>query len=412
MLLSDVRKALLALLVPDGLIVLAAAALVRWGALLTPLAAFLPAYPWVALAATAVLAWRFGRTGVLFALAALALADRAVAWGGPAPAALRAAAVLLPLNLVAFAVLPERSAASAAAARRLLALLGQAALVVLLARPEERGTAALLDARFLPGWLGGGAPVGDVALLLFAGAALLFAALIVRRPSPQTRGFLWALVAGFLALSAGPAPLVPGLSAATFLFATGALVLLAAVVEASHALAFRDALTGLPSRRALDEALRRLEGPYAIAMVDVDHFKAVNDRYGHDVGDQVLRMVAGVLEHVGTGGRAYRYGGEEFAVLFSARSAAECVAALEERRAAVEATTFTLRGADRPRKKPKRPAKRDDPRRVAVTISLGVAGRATGDVAPARVLTAADDALYQAKAAGRNRVLVSPQVRC
>lgn len=72
-------------------------------------------------------------------------------------------------------------------------------------------------------------------------------------------------------------PLIPGLSAAGFLFGTSALVLLAAVVEASHALAFRDALTGLPSRRAFDDALPRTDGPCTVAMVDVDRFKAVND---------------------------------------------------------------------------------------------------------------------------------------
>jgi diguanylate cyclase (GGDEF)-like protein len=179
------------------------------------------------------------------------------------------------------------------------------------------------------------------------------------------------------------------------------------VVEGSHALAFRDALTGLPSRRAFDDALRRLDGPCAIAMADVDHFKSVNDRHGHDVGDQVLRMVARVLEDVGHGGRAFRYGGEEFALLFPAKTAADCAGALEERRAAVEAASFTLRAPDRPRKKPKQPARRGSPNRLAVTISIGVAERTATDVPPDAVVQAADDALYRAKEAGRNRVVVA-----
>jgi diguanylate cyclase (GGDEF)-like protein len=412
-LFCGVQKSLLALLVPEGLIVLVAAALLRWDALLAPLAAFLPAYPWVALGGAVLLALRFGRGNVLFALAALVLADRAVAWGGASPVALRSAAVLLPLNLVALGLLPERGVVSAAAARRLAALIVQAAFVVVLARPEERATAALLDARFLPTGLGGGASVGDLAVLLFAAAAIVFAAHIVWRPGPQTRGFLWALVAGFLALVAGPAPVAPGLSAATFLFGTAALVLLAAVVEASHALAFRDALTGLPGRRAFDDALKRIDGPCAVAMVDVDRFKTVNDRHGHDVGDQVLRMVAGVLEHVGPGGRAYRYGGEEFAVLFPGRSAAECVPALEARRGAVEAATFTVRAADRPRKRPKHPAPRAAQERLAVTVSVGVADRVARDIPLELVVQAADEALYRAKRRGRNRVVAAagPVVR-
>ncbi len=401
------RKSLLALLVPEGLIVLAAAALLRWDATLAPIAPFLPAYPWVALAAAALLAVRFGRSGVVFGLAALALAERAVALSGAAPAVLRATGLLLPLNLAAFGALPQRGLLSASGARRALALLSQVALVLVLARPDQRDAAALLDARLLPGWLGGGAPVGDLALVAFAAAAILFVVLIVRHPGPQPRGFLWALVAGVLALSAGSGAVVAGLTAATFLFGTAALVLLVAVVEGSHALAFRDALTGLPSRRAFDDALRRLAGPCAIAMVDVDHFKAVNDRHGHDVGDQVLRMVARVLEDVGHGGRAFRYGGEEFALVFPAANAADYTRALEERRAAVEASAFTLRSPDRPRRKPKRPARRAAQSRLGVTISIGVAERAGADVPPDAVVLAADEALYRAKDAGRNRVIVA-----
>src|SRR5439155_9485473 len=96
---------------------------------------------------------------------------------------------------------------------------------------------------------------------------------------------------------------------AAFLTAAGTIEIVALLQE-SHQLAFRDELTGLPGRRALDERLRALRGRYALAMVDVDHFKKFNDTHGHDVGDQVLKLVAGRLAEVGGGGIAYRYGGE------------------------------------------------------------------------------------------------------
>ena len=84
-------------------------------------------------------------------------------------------------------------------------------------------------------------------------------------------------------------------------------------------MAFRDELTGLPGRRALNEKLQRMGRIYTLAMADVDHFKVFNDTHGHDVGDQVLRMVAAQLRRVSGGGHAYRYGGEEFTLVFPAR---------------------------------------------------------------------------------------------
>ena len=92
------------------------------------------------------------------------------------------------------------------------------------------------------------------------------------------------------------------------------------VMETSYAMAFRDELTDLPARRALMRDLEGMGRLYAAAMVDVDHFKRFNDRYGHDVGDQVLRMVAAKLAKAPGGGRAYRYGGEEFALLYPGKS--------------------------------------------------------------------------------------------
>jgi len=170
-------------------------------------------------------------------------------------------------------------------------------------------------------------------------------------------------------------------------------------------MAFRDELTGLPARRALREDMLKLGSHYTLAMLDIDHFKKFNDRHGHDVGDQVLRMVAAKLSNVSGGGRAYRYGGEEFTVIFPGKYADDAADHLEELRKDVASCGFVLRGSMRPMSKPKKPRKGWKPaKKVSVTISIGLAGRDGNNTNPQEVLKAADKALYRAKKAGRNRL--------
>ena len=161
---------------------------------------------------------------------------------------------------------------------------------------------------------------------------------------------------------------------ATISLTSGALMLAVAVIEASYYQVYEDALTELPGRRALNEELPRLGDQYVVAMVDVDHFKRFNDTFGHDVGDHVLRMVAAKLATVQGGGRSYRYGGEEFAILFPGRSLEEVLPALDAVREAVADTGFTVRRRLRPRKKPDAPRQSRSTRsQVSITISIGAA---------------------------------------
>jgi GGDEF domain-containing protein len=139
-------------------------------------------------------------------------------------------------------------------------------------------------------------------------------------------------------------------------------------------------------------------------MVDIDLFKRFNDEHGHDVGDQLLRMVGTRLAHVGGGGRAFRYGGEEFAVLFPGKDVEQARGHLETLRHAIEASPFTLRGPRRPRRRPDAPPAIGPRRRIAVTVSIGVAGSDGAATKPDDVVQLADDALYRAKQGGRNQV--------
>ncbi|WP_426151317.1 diguanylate cyclase [Pseudomonas sp. DC3000-4b1] len=191
------------------------------------------------------------------------------------------------------------------------------------------------------------------------------------------------------------------------------LMIAAAVAHEGYQMAFRDELTGLPGRRALNERLQRLGRNYVIAMSDVDHFKRFNDTHGHDVGDQVLRLVASKLGKIGGGGRAYRYGGEEFALVFAGKTLEECLPHLEVVRGVIAAYVIHLRDPDRPVDDQQGRQRRgaSGASQVSVTISIGVAERQLEQRSPEEVIKAADQALYAAKGAGRNCVIAQGQNR-
>ena len=109
-------------------------------------------------------------------------------------------------------------------------------------------------------------------------------------------GFLGALVATFLGISAGgPEP------SFMIYFSAAGITLIITSIEASFSMAYIDELTGLPGRRSLNQSLINLGKKYAIAMVDIDHFKKFNDTYGHGTGDQVIKMVASKLRGMSGG---------------------------------------------------------------------------------------------------------------
>nr|WP_276558011.1 GGDEF domain-containing protein [Achromobacter mucicolens] len=249
-----------------------------------------------------------------------------------------------------------------------------------------------------------GVPAEALIALLATGLTLTL--LLLRYGRPQQAGQWLGFVCMAWALPRGAAqPLELALMSAAAL--TSLCISLAH--EGFH-MAFRDELTGLPGRRALNERLQRMGRVYTLAMADVDHFKAFNDTHGHDVGDQVLRMVASQLRRVPGGGQAYRYGGEEFTLVFPGKTAAEAMPHLETVRRAIEAYQMRLRD------KPARP-KADQigqrrrggrggrgARPLRVTVSIGVAERSDALRAPDAVIKAADQALYKAKDGGRNQV--------
>ena len=189
-----------------------------------------------------------------------------------------------------------------------------------------------------------------------------------------------------------------------------ALCLVWGLLRSSHAMAYRDDLTGLLGRRALNERLKSLGGSYTIAMLDVDHFKRFNDTHGHDVGDEVLRLVASRIRQVGNGGTAYRYGGEEFCIVFPRKETEECVESLGRVREEIAEYKMSIRDRSARPVRSKAGSKNRGATRlkkpvVSVTISAGVASRSQDYPVADSVIVAADDKLYRAKKAGRNRVV-------
>ncbi|MFT4940595.1 MAG: diguanylate cyclase (GGDEF)-like protein [Paraglaciecola sp.] len=183
-----------------------------------------------------------------------------------------------------------------------------------------------------------------------------------------------------------------------------------AVLKDSFNMAFKDELTGIPSRRALMQFVQTLGRKYTLVMCDIDHFKKFNDNYGHDVGDEVLRLIASKLNQVSGGGRAFRYGGEEFVIVFPRKEVANVLAHVEQLRQVIADYPITIRTKPRPVKAPKKNANKTvKGKTISITCSFGVAERTSETNEFSRIMKQADIALYAAKKAGRNCVQKAKQ---
>ena len=262
-------------------------------------------------------------------------------------------------------------------------------------------------------WLGGaGAPIGCMTILVATVVGVAYARyipldrgaytlrqLVLLSAFGSLHGFSVLFVLAFI-----PVPgLVGSLVPLCMLNSIGIIVLgsfLSAEGRRRYATqrlekeAATDALTGLANRRAFDAAAAALLGDagttdrsVALLMIDIDHFKLVNDRWGHDVGDRVLCNVAEIIaSSIRSEDLAARYGGEEIAVLLPDATADDALTISERIRLAVQANIYRMH--------------RDE---ISVTVSIGVAGQIGGNVDFSELFSAADRGLYDAKGRGRNR---------
>lgn len=408
-------KTLKSLFLPGGVILLGAEALLKTGWIPLPVSGVEFFYAAVFIASL-LLAWRFHSTRILFCTIMLLLAHHAleffgqsrIAVSGPGRIAFEAVAFLIPFNFVLLTFLRERSSEGRALFEFFVLLFFEAIFVAALSRPDQTAPAFLHFRLIRSVHLR--IPQPAITTFIIAWGLLLYRILQLHKAIDN--GMLWALAAVFLSLNAGGAGKL-----GTLYFGIAGFILASSIVENSYSLAYRDELTGLDSRRAFNDALVRLKHPYSVAAVDIDHFKSINDTYGHDTGDQVLRMVASRLARVSGGGQSFRVGGEEFTILFPGKTAKDVAQHLEALRLDIESCSFRIRTGEERRKvrrdtdrratgrKPKRPIPpRTDA--LSVTVSIGIA-ESQVKMAADEAIQLADKALYRAKHTGRNRIVVA-----
>ncbi|MDD3342396.1 MAG: GGDEF domain-containing protein [Sulfurospirillaceae bacterium] len=178
------------------------------------------------------------------------------------------------------------------------------------------------------------------------------------------------------------------------------LIAIAALAHDAYRMAYIDTLTGVPGRRALEETFLRLGSHYVLAMVDIDFFKKFNDKFGHDIGDDVLKLIAKELSYIKNGGKVFRYGGEEFTIVFRGKKKEDCILALEAIRESIFKRGFVIRDKERPNKTPKKVEKKPA-KKERLSVSIGMACSIKGK-SPEEIIKVADTALYKAKESGRN----------
>lgn len=349
-----------------------------------------------------VLSWWFNRSRFFFtitviALAQLALSDLAAAAIGIPYYRMviyPVVCVLLPINIFVFSLLEERGILSGWGLQRFGIIFFQIVYITIAVVSNDNTLVSLFSEKLLMEPLPLVTAIPQPAILTDGIVFLLFLLKQARSKSSLDGTFIAVLVATVIGLYLKAEPL-----AMPAFFSLAGIIFIVTVIQASYSMAYLDELTGLPARRALKENMMKLSGEYTIAMLDIDFFKKFNDTYGHDTGDDVLRLVASLLQNITGGGKAFRYGGEEFTVIFPNTKMEEAIPHLEKLRVTVEKCPHVYKGKTEQTRKKKMPSKQ-----LFVTISIGVAERSKKYRDADEVIKAADVALYRAKKKGRNCV--------
>jgi diguanylate cyclase (GGDEF)-like protein len=175
------------------------------------------------------------------------------------------------------------------------------------------------------------------------------------------------------------------------------------LIKTLNEISIHDQLTGLFNRREMDrlleqelERVHRYGHPFSLIMIDIDHFKSVNDQYGHPIGDQVLRWLADIMKaRVRKTDRCIRFGGEEFAIILPETKKENALIVAEWLRKKIAESPFWVKYPDGTQVE------------ISITISLGIADAPGYAKDKDRLIQAADQALYQAKKNGRNQVVIT-----
>ena len=308
--------------------------------------------------------------------------------------------ILIPLNFLIFNYLKERGILNQYGIRRLLFVGLQIAVAFWLVKTNQFGISTYVSMDLLLHPLQGKTIIKQPGQLAICFSLLVLCTHWLLRPNQLRGAWILSLISVIVALH-----FAPNTQLATVYFMIAGLILVCGIIINSYNLAYKDELTQMPSRRALKQQLSSLGKTYTLAMVDIDHFKKVNDNYGHDVGDEVLKMLAAHLLSVEGGGKAYRYGGEEFTIIFPGKDASTATVYLDALRNKIASKPFIIRNKKRPKEKSaKKSTKSDNSQKLNITVSIGVAENQAKYNSTQDIMKSADNALYIAKKKGRNRV--------
>lgn len=424
-----------------ALILLSSLAIIKWPDLLKQMhdvkelraiMVIMPFVPYIVFAIGFVMGWRYANAGMILGSLTLAFSYYSLAYlrSPELPRALildesvtSVLAFLLPLNLAFYSALTKRRLFTFAGLLALILLTIQVLAVLLFCHPFSRISSRVMAeikslspvvADKLSGFSSWqGSVLSDHSFFGFEGMptapavafglALLFVLVqFVKTSDIRICGFFFGIVAAMLGIITRFSE-----PAVIFYFFAAGLILVITTVEASFSMAYIDELTALPGRRSLNETLLNLGKKYAIAMIDVDHFKKFNDTFGHKAGDQVLKMIASRLGKISGGAKTFRYGGEEFTAIFAGKTVEDAISHIEDFREAIGSTPFIVRDCKRRRKK-KNDCRRKNSsirKQVKVTVSIGLASPGGRKTDPEKVIKAADKNLYKAKKGGRNRTV-------
>ncbi len=401
------------LMVPGGVVFLAALVCIRPEVVPAWAQPLLSVLPTIVFIFGLVLGWVTDRARTVMAMLVLVAADRALGFFPPGAASpsfvgtllFTIVGILLPVNLLLLSAIGDRGLLSRTTYSSVGFLFAQIGLAWWLSQSSGQEAAQiLLTSAAFGGWFGW-TPLPSAGLFAYVGALATGILQFVVSPTVVTGSALWALLTSFVALHGTSLGWPP-----SHFFGAAGIMLCWASVAAHYRATYRDALTGIRSHAALDRALANLGRRYAIAILDIDRLREVNEAYSETIGDMVLQQVADVLASVSGGGKAFRYSGEEFAILFPDRSSADALPAMEQLRRQIEQCRVPAPARREPPRStgPLRP--RDgSPGTISVTVSIGIDDSFEHPTNVSDVIRAAYRALALAKLDGGNRVTRATQ---
>ncbi len=366
------------------------------------------ATPFAILLATLLLSLRFNRNNMVFILATLLFSYWCISQTISAPnstafvAIFSMTATLIPFNYLAFSVIKNKIIFSRIGIIKTLVVALEFLLIYNITIANPASTRDFFSVLIWSSPEVTAPSLPNLATLFMILALIVVAIKWLFKRSHVESSLICSLILLSLTHSMGATPALFLLS-----YSSAGLIIAIGILQNSYNMAYRDELTNIPGRRALNEYLVSLGRNYTIAMLDIDFFKKFNDDYGHAVGDQVLQLVASKMKKITGGGKAFRYGGEEFAIVFNRIPAKKALSHLEDLRQNIADYQMSIRSRLRPKKNSKGKQHRSTfkiARIVQITLSIGLAERNEKNINTDEVIKAADKALYKAKNKGRDQV--------